>query len=442
MMHVWHLLKCISYNYHIRIDKAATQAAGIGTNDVCIQRVSLWRNRDYLLLVSGQGISEFGTQISDLAFILLVLMLTGSPAQVGFVGALETLPIIILSLPAGAMVDRWDRRHVMIFCDTGRALILASIPIALALGHLTIVQIYITALLEPTLGVFFDLAERASLPRVVEQKQLPVVSSQNQAITYTAALIGPPISGAIYSLGRAFPFLADALSYVVSVASLLFIKTPLQEERHSEPRKLWVEIKEGFWWLWNHRLLRFMTFVVGGLNLTVAGIYLIMVVLAQHLHASPFVIGLIFGIGSIGGIAGALVGPYIQKRLSYGQAIISICWFTALIWPLFVLAPNLAVLGMLFALCLIGGRVMSVVNFSYRVAITPNELQGRVTGIGGVIVFGSIPLGVALTGILIQKFGVVATVLIISGARIFIAAVTTLNSSVRNAPTGASGQVK
>ncbi len=85
---------------------------------------------------------------------------------------------------------------------------------------------------------------------------------------------------------------------------------------------------------------------------------------------------------------------------------------------------------------------MSVVNFSYRVAITPNELQGRVTGIGGVIVFGSIPLGVALTGILIQKFGVVATVLIISGARIFIAAVTTLNSSVRNAPTGASGQVK
>ncbi len=271
MMHVWHLLKCISYNYHIRIDKAATQAAGIGTNDVCIQRVSLWRNRDYLLLVSGQGISEFGTQISDLAFILLVLMLTGSPAQVGFVGALETLPIIILSLPAGAMVDRWDRRHVMIFCDTGRALILASIPIALALGHLTIVQIYITALLEPTLGVFFDLAERASLPRVVEQKQLPVVSSQNQAITYTAALIGPSISGAIYSLGRAFPFLADALSYVVSVASLLFIKTPLQEERHSEPRKLWVEIKEGFWWLWNHRLLRFMTFVVGGLNLTVAG---------------------------------------------------------------------------------------------------------------------------------------------------------------------------
>jgi MFS family permease len=127
------------------------------------QRTLLWRNRDYLFLVSGQAISSMGTEVSDLAYILLVLALTGSPAQVGFVGALEVAPVLILSMPAGALIDRWDRRRVMIFCDMARALIVVSIPVAFATGHLTLVQIYITALLEPTFGVFFDLAERACL---------------------------------------------------------------------------------------------------------------------------------------------------------------------------------------------------------------------------------------------------------------------------------------
>src|SRR6266699_96249 len=269
-----------------------------------------------------------GTEVSDLAYILLVLALTGSPAQVGFVGALEAAPVLILSMPAGALIDRWDRRRVMIFCDIARALILVSIAIA----HLTLVQIYITALLEPTFGVFFDLAERACLPQMVPPEQLPAVSSQNQAIGYTAALLGPTLSGALFSVGRHFPFLVDAISYVVSVVSLLFIKTPFQQERRAAPQRLWVEIKEGFFWLWHHPLLRFMTLLVGSLNFTVAGIYLVMVVLAQNLHASSFTIGLILGIGSIGGIAGAFAGPFIQKCLSYGQAIIGICWLLHPTW--------------------------------------------------------------------------------------------------------------
>lgn len=406
------------------------------------QRTSLWRNRDYLFLVSGQAISSMGTEVSDLAYILLVLALTNSPSQVGFVGALEAAPVLILSMPAGALIDRWDRKRVMIVCDVARAIILASIPLAFAIGHLTLIQIYITALLEPTCGVFFDLAERACLPQMVPREQLPSVSSQNQAIGYTAALLGPTLSGALYSVGRLFPFLVDAISYLVSVVSLLFIKTPFQEERRTAPQKLRVEIKEGFLWLWHHPLLRFMTLLVGSLNLTVAGIYLVMVVLAQNLHASAFTIGLIFGVGSIGGIAGAFVGPFIQKRLSYGQAIIGICWLTALIWPLLALAPNLLVLTLFFALYLIWGRIMSVVNFSYRMALTPDEMRGRSSGIGNLLVRGSLPIGIALTGILIQNIGVVTTVFIISGCRVLIALAATLNAHVRNAPPAVKAQVE
>ena len=406
------------------------------------QRTSLWRNRDYLFLVSGQAISSMGTEVSDLAYILLVLALTGSPAQVGFVGALEAAPVLILSMPAGALIDRWDRRRVMIICDMARVLILASLPVAFVLGHLTLVQIYITALLEPTFGVFFDLAERACLPQMVPREQLPAVSSQNQAIGYTAALLGPTLSGALYSAGRLFPFLVDAISYLVSVISLFFIKTPFQEERLSAPQKLRIEIREGFLWLWHHPLLRFMTFLVGSLNLTVAGFYLVMVVLAQNLHASSFTIGLIFGIGSIGGIAGALFGPFIQKHLSYGQAIIGICWLTALIWPLLAIAPNLVVLTLFFMLYLIWGRIMNVVNFSYRMTVTPDEMRGRSSGIGSLLVRGSLPIGIALTGILIQNLGVVTTVFIISGCRVLIALAATLNSQVRNAPPAIKTQLE
>ncbi len=211
-------------------------------------RLPVSRQRASYLL---NGDRSFGPRIYS-----AVLALTDSPAQVGFVGALEVAPVLILSMPAGALIDRWDRKRVMIVCDVARAIILASIPVAFVLGHLTLVQIYITALLEPTFGVFFDLAERACLPQMVPREQLPPVSSQNQAIGYTAAMLGPTLSGALYSVGRLFPFLVDAISYVASVVSLLFIQTPFQEERRAAPQKLWVEIKEGFWWLWHHPLMR------------------------------------------------------------------------------------------------------------------------------------------------------------------------------------------
>src|SRR5579863_4118795 len=93
---------------------------------------SLWRNRDYMLLWSGQAISSVGTQVSQFSFPLLALFLTGSPAQAGLIGASRTVPYIFLSLPVGALIDRWDRKRVMLLCDTGRAIALGSIPVVYA----------------------------------------------------------------------------------------------------------------------------------------------------------------------------------------------------------------------------------------------------------------------------------------------------------------------
>ena len=169
-------------------------------------RFPLWHNRDYLLLWSGQTISSIGSGVSELAFPLLVLALTHSPAQAGFASALRTLPYFIFTLPGGALIDRWNRKRVMILCDMGRAISMASIPVALVFGHLTLVQLYIVSLLEGSLYVFFDLAETASLPRVVPKEQLPAAISQNQVTFGITNLLGPPSGGVLYTLGRAVPF--------------------------------------------------------------------------------------------------------------------------------------------------------------------------------------------------------------------------------------------
>src|SRR5213078_3409399 len=211
----------------------------------------LWFNRDYMLLWSGQIVSNIGTQVSQLAFPLLILALTGSAAQAGFAGALRASPYVIFSLPAGALIDRWDRKRTMIICDAGRAISLASIPVAYVLGDLTIVQLYLVSAIEGTLYVFFNIAEAACLPRVVPKAQLPAATAQNMATDGITVLAGPPLGGALYLVSNVLPFLADAISYAVSVLSLFFIKTNFQEKRLAARRKLWVEIYEGLKWLWH-----------------------------------------------------------------------------------------------------------------------------------------------------------------------------------------------
>ncbi len=201
-------------------------------------RFALWRIRDYMLLWSGQVISNVGTQVSTLAFPLLILALTRSPALAGFAGALRALPYLFFSLPAGALIDRWDRKRVMILCDTGRALAMASIPFALLIGHLTVIQLFIVTAVEGTLFVFFNIAEAACLPRVVPKVLLPEATAQNTATDGITILLGPPIGGFIYQLGRTIPFLGDALSYICSVVSLFFIKTDFQEQRTVARHKL------------------------------------------------------------------------------------------------------------------------------------------------------------------------------------------------------------
>ncbi|HKD75523.1 MAG TPA: MFS transporter, partial [Ktedonobacterales bacterium] len=313
---------------------------------------SLWRNRDFVLLWSGQAISIAGSQISLIVFPLLVLAITRSPVQAGIVGALQSVPFAVLCLPAGAMADRWNRKRMMIVCDAGRTIALGSIPLALLFGYLTIAQLYLVGLVEGTLSAFFTAADAASLPRVVAKEQITAALSQSNAAESTATLIGQAASGALYTLGRSVPFLADAVSYGVSVLSLSRIKTQFQEERESAPRRLWHEIGEGIAWLWRQPILRFITFLSSVLYTCCGGYAIILIVLTQKHHASDFVIGLLFATGSLGGIVGALITPLLRDRIRLGHLLIVSAWIWAITWFVYAFAPNVLWLG-----------VMNVVSF-------------------------------------------------------------------------------
>jgi MFS family permease len=393
----------------------------------------LWRNREYLLLWSGQAISAVGGEASQLAFPLLVLAVTHSPAQAGIAGALRALAYLVLGLPAGALVDRWDRKRTMILCDTGRALALGSIPLALALDHLTMAQIYLVSVLEGMLYVFFGLAESAALPQVVDKSQLPAATAQNEVTGGVVTLLGPSLGGALFGLARALPFLADAVSYAASVLTLSWIRVPFQEERQPRTRNLRAEMWEGMVWLWREPVIRTLALLHSGVIFSYAGMMLLVVVIAQDLHAPPYAIGLVFGISGLGGIAGALLGAQVQKRWRLGQIIVGAFWLFALLWPLYAIAPSTLALTIILGAFWVVDETYDVAQISYRLTLIPDALRGRVNGAFRLVAFSCDALGIGLTGVLLQQVGVTPTILIFEGALIVLAVAATLNRALRKA---------
>src|SRR5579883_1078221 len=393
----------------------------------------LWRNRDYLLLWSGQAISSVGSSASGLALPLLILGLTQSPAQAGLAGALRSLAYLVLGLPAGALVDRWNRKRTMIFCDAGRALALGSIPLALALNHLTMLQIYVVSVVEGTLFVFFGLAESAALPHVVDKAQLPAATAQGEVTETAAAFVGPSLGGTLFGVAQALPFLADAISYIASVLSLSWIRLPFQEERSPQTRSLRAQMWEGLVWLWREPVLRAFALLHTGLIFSYSGMTLLVLVIAERQGAAPFAIGLMFGIGSLGGVLGAMLGSQVHKHLRMGQIMVGSFWLFALLWLLYAVAPSLLALGAILAAFWVVDEVYDVAQLSYRLTLIPDALRGRVNGTFRLLFFTSETVSLALTGLLLQQIGVVTTILCFEVALIVLAVMATVNRGLRKA---------
>jgi MFS family permease len=268
----------------------------------------LWKNKDYMLLWGGQVISTLGTTASSIVYPLLILSLTHSPTVAGGVAAMHAVPYLLFCLPAGALIDRWDRKRVMILCNLGRALAVLSVPIALWLDALTVWQIYVVSFIEGSLFVFFNLAEVAALPRLVPATSLSQAAAQNEAAFGAARIAGPSMGTFLFQvIGKGAPFIANAICYGLSVVSLFLIKTEFRLAKAGPRSPIRTEIIEGLRWIWNMPLIRYMAFLTGGLNLVHAATPLVVIILAKEMGAQDIDIGLIFSIGGIGGILGALI---------------------------------------------------------------------------------------------------------------------------------------
>lgn len=395
----------------------------------------LWHNRNFMLVWSGQTVSALGSSVSGIGFPLITLALTNSPAQAGVVGALRALPSVLLNLPAGALVDRWNIKSVMMLCDAGRALALGSIPVALEQGHLSVAQLYIAATAEGILFVFYNNASFAALPHLVSAEQLPAAFAQNEASYYAAAgLVGSTVGGALYQVGRAVPFALDALSYVASVLSLLLLRTRMQRTSTQRSHHLGADIAAGLRWMWNQPFIRAMSALYGAVSLVSPGSGLILIVIAKQQHASPAAIGAIFSIGAVGGIAGSALGGRVQQWMSFGQTIISVRWIVALLWALYAAAPNAVILGIITAGVYFLNPIVNVVGMSYSVRLIPEGLRGRVSSIFQLIPSAVTPIGLGLTGLLLQIFGPTTLVLTESLYLLVLAVGTTLNTHIRHAP--------
>jgi MFS family permease len=373
----------------------------------------LWRNRDFLLLWNGQTISTLGTNVSTLALPLLVLALTHSPAQAGLLTALRLLPYLLFSLPAGALIDRWDRKAVMIRCDLIRCLAIGSVPLAFVLGHLTLIQLSIVTFLDGTAYVFFSLAQIAALPQVVSSDHLPQAYALDTTTEYIGTLVGPSLGGFIIGLapfvaaGASLAYLADCMSYLVSVISLLFIRVSFQMERAvGNKRALHKEIAEGLRFLWRQPLLRIMVVLTMTVNFLLSPVTLVVIVLVQGtLHIDVQTLGIILSAGGVGGILGGVIAPWIRRRIRFGQAIIGsvVVWSMATV--LLALAPSALLLAVGVGVLALMWPIYGVILVSYRLSLTPDSLQGRVNSAFRFLSYGSEPLGAALGGVLLVPLG-------------------------------------
>jgi MFS family permease len=371
----------------------------------------LWRHPDFLKLWSAETVSQLASQVSELALPLVaIITLSASPFEVALLGVIVFAPFVLVSLPAGVWVDRLPRRPILIVGDLGRAALLSSIPIAYALDALTIWQLYAVGFLFGVLTVFFDVAYQSFLPSLVTRQQLVDGNSKLEISRSGAQLGGPALAGGlIQALTAPVAVLVDAVSFVGSGLFVLSIRTreevPARDNRRSPFAGMRAELSEGLRYVLGHRYLRWIAASTATFNFcgNVGGaIFLVYAV--RTLGLSPGEIGVVFALGNIGALTGALTSNRVAARIGVGWTIVAgaATGIAALLIPL---APTSGPIPFLIAAQAIigfGVVIYNVTQVSLRQAITPERLQGRMNSVMRFVVWGVIPLG-SLTG------GVIAT---------------------------------
>ncbi|SEH01216.1 Predicted arabinose efflux permease, MFS family [Nonomuraea solani] len=379
-----------------------------------VARPSLWRHRDFTLLWAAQTASQVGSQITFFAIPVIALtVLDASATQVGLLAAAETLPFLLVSLPAGVWVDRWNRRRTLILTDVGRMAVLAALPLAFAFDVLSIGLMLVVGLLVGVQTVFFEIADQAFLPSVVETEDIPAGNTRLEVSRSIAYLGGPSFGGLLLQVLLApLVLLLNVSTYLLSAVLISRIRAGGETRAPAPRRRMAREIGEGLRFVFGNRTLRAIAMCTSLMNLIGLGgalTALLTVFALNDLDLTPGTLGLILTLGNAGALLGAVVNARVVKALGLGPTLVGAAMLAVL--PILLIAAagrgaGALLISVAIGLMLAGISVYNINQISLRQAITPTELQGRMNASMRFAVWGTLPLGAALGGVLGDVVGV------------------------------------
>ncbi|HEY7273776.1 MAG TPA: MFS transporter [Actinoplanes sp.] len=393
---------------------------------------NLWRNRDFNLLWISQSLSDLGTAISGLAVPLLVLVLTGSPVQAGLVGTIGLVVTVLCRLPAGVLVDRIDRRRVMLACDAVRLVAYLGLAVIVVGGRATLPAVIAVTVISAACTAFFATAEHSSLRNIVARGQVPAAVARNEARAYGSALAGPPIGGLLFGLGRSLPFFGDALTFLASFLGVALVRGPLQEERAEPPGGHAAALVEGLRFVFGNQFLRAILLIAAPLNLAINGIIFTIIVTMQRHGVPPAIIGTVETVVAVGGLLGALAAPSLHRRMPLSSLIRGICWAAAAFLALSAMVTTSVAAAVPVAIAVFLGPASNAALFGHQASITPDRLQGRVVSVVIVVATSVSAAAPLIAGVLIATLGGPAAVLLFAAAVAGSAIAATVSRGIRS----------
>lgn len=378
---------------------------------------SLWRHANFMRLWIGQTISLFGTALTSLALpIIAAATLNASPLEMGILAAVGSLPALLIGLLAGVWIDRYRRRTFMIAGDVGRAVLMATIPVAALLGGLSMAQLYVIGFLVGVLNVFFDVASNSYLPSLLHADQLVEGNGKLAISRSITAVSGPTLAGLIIqAITAPFAIALDAFSYLVSAIFIAAIRHP-EEPSQAEPAPALTQAREGLKIVFGNRSLRALAGCLATSNLMSSMFFALYVLFGTRvLGLDAAQLGLVYGLGASGAMLGALLAPCLVARLGIGRAMVIGALLGSLeIVPVVFATPESAVALLLLSSLAgnFGWTLYNINEASLRQVITPAAFRGRMNATFTFIGAGVLPLGGLLGGILGQALGPRETILL------------------------------
>ena len=389
----------------------------------------IYSNRDFMFLWSGNAISNVGFYGVRIAYPLLVLTVTGSPALAGWVGFSVSLPGLLFQIPAGIAADYWDRRRTLLLCQSAglMATCLAAMMVIFRVSDLGLL-LCATAFVEGTGNVFFSLSELGMIRDVVSAEQRPAAFSFFEAEQPIAILVGRAVGAAIYGVARALPFAANAVSYLCCIGTLSAMRGDFSARRDEHPltgRREWSDVWEGVRIVWCQPFLRASTAITGATNMIIQAVILLIILDIEDSGRPSWTVGVVLAAAGVGGLLGSFAAPRLIRRYSAPTVYAAALWaWAALLLPIAV-SSDPYVLALAWCSSGAVGTVVAVALTVYRVAAIPEGALGQAVGAASIVIDGAVALGALLAGYLLSRCGLSTTGWILFAAMLTVALIGT-----------------